>query len=185
MLEGEKVRLRAYTKEDLPKARTYLNEKGVGDMMRGGILFPLRPDDEEKWYESLDANSDKQYGFAIESKEDKNYLGGCGVNGIDAKNRVAMVGLFLGKEHCGKGYGTDALRILVDFCFKEVNLNKVKLGVFSFNKRAIRCYENIGFKTEGVLRQEIYRQGRYHDTIIMSLLRSEWEQNERQNTKGT
>jgi len=183
MLEGKKVRLRAYTKDDLPKARVYINEEGVGDMLRGGIPFPLRPEDEDKWYESLDANSDKQYDFAIEDKKNRNYLGGCGVNGIDAKNNVACVGLFLGKEHCDKGYGTDALRILIDFCFKEINLNKVKLGVFSFNKRAMRCYENIGFKTEGVLRQEIYRRGKHHDTIIMGLLRSEWEQNDRHNTK--
>jgi len=146
MLQGEKVRLRAYTKDDLPLVRAYLNEIEVGQMLRGGILFPFRPEDEEKWYEALDANSEKEYGFAIETKEDGTYLGGCGVHAIDAKNRVATVGIFLGKEHLEQGYGTDALRVLVDFCFNEVNLNKVRLNVFSFNKRAIRCYENCGFK---------------------------------------
>ena len=175
MLDGDRVRLRAYTKDDLPKARSYLNASGVGDMMRPGIVFPLRPEDEDKWYENLDANSDKQYGFAIERKEDKQYLGGCGVQGIDAKNRFAMIGIFLGNEHCGKGYGTDALRVLIDFCFKEINLNKVKLDVFSFNKRAVSCYEKLGFKTEGVLRQEVFRDGSYHDAIVMGLLRTEWE----------
>jgi RimJ/RimL family protein N-acetyltransferase len=183
MLEGEKVRLRAYSKEDIPKARAYLNDPDTGSMMRMRILFPLRMEDEEKWYQSLDANSSKEYDFAIEAKDNGAYLGGCGVHGIDPKNRLAMVGLFLGKEHCGQGYGTDVLRVLVDFCFKEINLNRIQLGVFSFNKRAIRCYEKVGFRTEGVLRQEIYRQGKYHDTILMALLRSEWEQRKRRKTK--
>lgn len=176
MLQGEKVRLRAYTKDDLPLVRAYLNEIEVGQMLRGGILFPFRPEDEEKWYEALDANSEKEYGFAIETKDDGTYLGGCGVHAIDAKNRVATVGIFLGKEHLEQGYGTDALRVLVDFCFNEVNLNKVRLNVFSFNKRAIRCYEKVGFKREGVLRQEIYRGGEYHDTLVMGILRGEWQE---------
>jgi RimJ/RimL family protein N-acetyltransferase len=152
-------------------------------MMRVGILFPMRPEDEEKWYSSLNPSSDKEYSFAIELKNGGTYLGGCGVHGIDAKNRNAMVGLFLGKEHCGKGYGTDALQVLVRFCFQEINLNRVKLGVFSFNKRAIRCYEKVGFRTEGVLRQEIYRNGRYHDTVLMGMLRSEWDSRRRRESK--
>ena len=176
MLEGEKVRLRAYTKDDLPLARGYINELDVSQRLRPSILFPLRPEDEEKWYQSLDANSDKIYSFAIESKKDKSYLGGCGIQEIDAKNRTASLGIFLGKKHWGKGYGKDALNVLVSFCFNEVNLNKIRLSVFSFYKPAIHCYEKAGFKTEGVLRQEIYRQEKYHDTIIMGMLRCEWEE---------
>jgi len=183
MFEGEKIRLRAYTRDDLPLARSFLNDVSVAEGMSSGIPFPLRPEDEEKWYNSLDPRSDKGYSFAIETKEDNTYLGGCGINSIDAKNHCATVGIFLGSEHCERGYGTDALRVLVDFCFNEVNLNKVRLVVFSFNKRAIRCYEKVGFKTEGVLRQEMYRGGSYHDTILMGLLRSEWEQSKKSSSK--
>lgn len=175
MFEGDKVRLRAYTREDLPETRSYVNEEGVGDLLRSDILFPFRPEDQEKWYESLDAKSDKEYSFAIESREDGAFLGGCGVVEIRAKDRVGRIGMFLGKEHIGKGYGIDALRVLVAFCFNEINLNKLKLDVFSFNERAVRCYEKAGFKREGVLRQDAYRYGRYHDVIVMGLLRSEWE----------
>ena len=77
-----------------------------------------------------------------------------------------------------------ALRVLVNFCFHEINLNKVKLCVFSFNTCAIRCYERVGFKTEGVLRQEIYRKGKYHDTIVMGMLRCEWHAEKRRKAKG-
>ena len=174
MFEGQHVRLRAYTKDDIPKARDYLNDPDVGMRLRPGIFFPFRLEDEEAWYNNLNATSEKEYSFAVELKEEKTYIGGCGVMGIDPKNHVAMVGIFLGKPHCGNGYGTDAMRLLVNFCFQEINLHKVKLNVYSFNKRAIRSYEKVGFQTEGVLREEIFRFGRYHDEIIMGLLRSEW-----------
>jgi RimJ/RimL family protein N-acetyltransferase len=181
MFEGQKVRLRAYTKDDLSMARSFLNDSEVSIMMRVGIPFPMRPEDEEKWYNSLDANGDKNYGFAIESKKEGQYLGGCGVHGIDSKNHVATVGIFLGREHIGKGYGTDAMQVLVDFCFNEINLNKVKLFVFAFNKRGLKCYQKVGFKIEGKLRQEIFRQGKYHDMLSMGLLRSEWQKHKKEN----
>jgi len=175
MLEGRKVRLRAYTKGDLEKARTYLNDPKVSRMLQIGIPFPFRPEDEEKWYNSLELNGSGEYSFAIESKENGEYLGGCGMQRIDTKNRLTTVGIFLGDEHCGKGYGTDALQVLVDFCFNEVNLNKIKLFVFAFNKRAIACYRKIGFKLEGTLRQEIFRDGKYQDNLVMGLLFSDWQ----------
>ncbi len=175
MLEGQQIRLRAYTRDDLPLRRACLNDVDLRRLVYPGILFPLRPEDQEKWYESLDATSDKQYSFAIESRDDSVYLGCCTVCGIDAKNRLASVGIFIGREHWRRGYGSDALRVLLRFCFEEINLNKVTIQVYSFNTPAIRCYEKLGFKTEGVLRQEIYREGQYHDTVAMGMLRSEWE----------
>ncbi len=174
MFNGQHVRLRAYSKDDIPKARDFLNDFDVGIFLRPGIYFPYRHEDEEAWYNNLNANSDKEYSFAIELKADEAYIGGCGIMNIDGKNRVATVGIFLGKPYCGKGYGTDAMRVLVNFCFQEVNLHKVSLNVYGFNKRAVRSYEKVGFRTEGVLREEIFRVGQYHDKIMMGMLRSEW-----------
>ena len=174
MFTGQHVCLRAYSKDDLPKARDFLNDPDVGMFLRPAIYFPYRLEDEEAWYKNLNANSDKEYSFAIDLNADETYIGGCGIMGIDAKNRTAMVGIFLGKPYCGKGYGTDAMRVLVNFCFQEANLHKVGLGVYGFNKCAIRSYEKVGFRTEGVLREEIFRFGRYHDKVMMGLLCSEW-----------
>ena len=175
MLEGHKTRLRAYTKDDLPSRRAYLNDVELRRLVYPGIPFPSRPEDQERWYESLDSRSDKQYSFAIESRDDSVYVGCCTVYDIDAKNRLAAVGIFIGKEHWRKGNGSDALRVLLRFCFREINLNRVTLRVYSFNTPAIRCFEKLGFKTEGVLRQELYRDGQFHDTLAMGMLRSEWE----------
>lgn len=175
MFEGKKVRLREYSKDDLELARAYLNDMELRKLMTPGIPFPLRVEEELKWYDALTSMSDGPYNFAIESIEESQYIGGCGINHVDSKNRVGLVGIFLGKDHLNQGYGTEAMRLLVDFCFNEVNLNKVKLFVYSVNKRAIRCYEKVGFKQEGVLREEMYRDGKYQDNIIMGMLKSEWE----------
>ena len=175
MLEGELVRLRAYRREDIDKVLRYINDPEVKKYLIPGIPFPLRKEDEEKWYQNLDAFSTKSYSFAIETLSDEEYIGGCGINNIDWKNSVAMVGIFLGRPHWNKGYGTDAMKVLVRFIFDEMNINKIKLGVYGFNKRAIRVYEKVGFKVEGVLREELYREGKYHDVYIMGLLRREWK----------
>lgn len=174
MYDGNLVRLRAYEKNDLEIARKFVNDPEVKKYLIPGIPFPLRVDDEEKWYNSLNPFGKGEYSFAIERIEDGKYIGGCGINKVDWKNSVAEVGIFLGKPYWNKGYGTDAMRVLVNFIFSEMNINKVKLEVFSFNERAIRSYEKVGFKIEGALREEIFRNGKYYNVIVMGLLRKEW-----------
>ena len=174
MYEGKLVRLRALKREDMITAKDYMNDSEVRKNLQGGIPFPFTLEDEYKFYEGISGMKDT-YTFAIESME-KRYLGGCGINQIDWKNSVATIGIFIGDKSCwGKGYGTEAIKLLTDFIFNEMNINKVKLNVYSFNKRAMRCYEKCGFIREGVLRQEIYREGRYHDDIVMGLLRDEYK----------
>ncbi|MBT1247869.1 GNAT family N-acetyltransferase [Thermosipho sp. 1223] len=169
------VRLRAYKKEDIDIVLEYINDPEVKKYLVPGIPFPFRKEDEEKWYQNLDPFSTKSYSFDIETLEGKEYIGGCGINDVDWKNSVAVVGIFLGKPHWNKGYGTDAMKVLVRFIFEEMNINKIKLYVYSFNKRAIKSYEKVGFKKEGVLREEIFRNGKYHDVYVMGILKKEWQ----------
>ncbi len=174
MLTGEKVRLRAYKKEDISLAQELLNEPDIRLNLAVPVPFPFTLEDEEKWYSGLTAMKDT-YNFAIEDLETGLYLGGCGINAVDWKNSHATVGIFIGQEaYLGRGYGTDAMRVLVDFIFNEMNLNKIILNVFSFNERAVKSYKKCGFSVEGTHRQELFRGGRYHDNLHMGLLRSEW-----------
>ncbi len=172
MFEGEMVRLREYHKEDIPTVWKYINDPEIKGLLNPGIPFPWKLEEEEKWYEEQNAKGDL-YNFAIEKKTDGKYIGGCGINNIDWKNSVATVGIFLGKEFLSQGYGTDAMKVLVEFIFNQVNIHKVVLHVFSFNKRAIRSYEKVGFKIEGTLKEQIFRDGKYHDEIIMGILRGD------------
>lgn len=94
---------------------------------------------------------------------------------LDYKNRNAECIIDIGEKDCwGKGYGSEALRLLLDYAFLELNLHRVSLRVFSFNHRAIHLYEKIGFKHEGISRQAIFRDGGWNDIIQMAILQHEY-----------
>lgn len=174
MYVGKKVRLREYRKEDIPSRLFYINDPEIGANLTPDVLYPITLYEEEKWFESLTAVSDT-YKFAIETLEDNRFIGGCGINGVDWKNSVVTIGIFIGdKNYRGKGYGTDSMNVLVSFIFLQMNINKIRLTVFSFNMPAIKCYEKIGFKVEGILRKEIYKDGQYYDKISMGFLKEEY-----------
>lgn len=175
MYVGEKVRLREYRREDIPKAQAYLNNPGLRKLL-SGPPFPYTFWDEEKWILGQSVRNDL-YNFAIESLEDGHYIGGCGLNQLDWRHRVCEVGIFIGDEaYQNRGYGTDAMRVLLKIVFGELNMNKASLSVLDFNARAIKVYQRLGFKEEGRLRQERYLDGKYHDLVLMGLLREEYEQ---------
>ena len=86
------------------------------------------------------------------------------------------MGIVIGeKEYWSKGYGTDTVRALLRFAFEQMNLNRVELGTFDFNERAQACYRKCGFVEEGRRREDRFIDGRYHDLVIMGILRREWE----------
>lgn len=174
MFTGNLVRLREYRKEDACLAKEFLNDPEMKLNLSPGVPYPFTLEDEEKWVATNSAMNDK-YSFAIETKDTCEYIGGCGINEVDWKNSCVTVGIVIGnKKYLGKGYGTDAMNVLLSFIFDEMNIHKVNLNVYAFNERAIKSYIKCGFVTEGVLRQEIFKNGKYHDEIKMGLLRQEW-----------
>jgi RimJ/RimL family protein N-acetyltransferase len=174
MYTGEKVRLREYRKDDIAQAQVFMNDPEIKRLLNPGIPYLITLEDEEKWFGNNTASKDV-YNFAIETLDDRQYIGGCGINRLDWKNSVAEIGIFIGEsKYRGKGFGTDALRVLVGFILQQMNINKIRIHVFSFNERAIRSYGKCGFKQEGVLRQEIFRDGKYYDDIVMGLLKEEY-----------
>jgi RimJ/RimL family protein N-acetyltransferase len=174
MYTGEKVRIRAYKREDMVLAQQYLNDAETKRFLMPGVPYQFTLEEENKWFENISSHSDT-YSFAVETIEESKYIGGCGVNMLDWKNSVATVGIFIGdKNYLGKGYGTDAMKVLLKFIFEQMNINKVKLFVYSFNERAVKSYEKCGFVREGVLKQEIFRDGKYNDEYIMAILKDEY-----------
>ncbi len=174
MYEGKWIRLREYKKEDIPLRLMYINDPDISCSLTPEIPYPMTLHDEELWFESLTAIGDS-YKFAIETLEDRKFIGGCSINGVDWKNSVATVGIFIGSGmHRGKGYGTDTMHVLINFIFMQMDINKIKLTVYSYNESAIKCYKKCGFKVEGILRQEIYKDGKRYDKIAMGLLKDEY-----------
>lgn len=175
MFIGNRIRLRELRKEDIATINELGNEEEVIINLTTKVPAPLPLQVEESWYEDYVKNyKDNFIQFAIETL-DGTLVGKCGTGGIDWKNGCTTIWIFIGKdENRSKGYGTEALALLVKFIFEEMNMNRVQLVVFGFNERAISSYKKNGFVVEGVYRQEIFRQGKYQDVYQMSLLKREY-----------
>lgn len=114
--------------------------------------------------------------FMIRTSAEHKTIGFIELSGYDWVARNAWVGIAIGDpEFRSKGYGTEAMTLLLKFAFRGQNLHRVNLGVFSFNQRAIRCYEKCGFKYEGTERECIYKDDQRWDAFSMGVLQSEWE----------
>lgn len=174
MLYGERVRLRGLEREDIPTFIRWFNDPEVRQYLL--MYEPMSKAKEEQWFETHLAKRD-EFLFAIEALMEGEWvhIGNVGLHRIDWKNRTAVFGIVLGEKALwGQGLGTDAARTMLRFAFEELNLHRVELEVFEFNPRAARCYEKAGFQHEGVRRQALFRDGRYHDAHWMGILQEEF-----------
>lgn len=174
MIQGERVRLRALEEEDAEDCWRWFNNWDVVRNLES--RYPLSRPAEREIVERLMKPQPNDKVFAIETLDGGLYLGNVGLHRISWEDRRATFGIFIGeKAYWGKGYGTDATRAVLRFAFEQMNLNRIDLQVLDDNERGLRCYEKIGFSREGVQRQYRYREGRYVDMVMMSILRQEYE----------
>jgi UDP-4-amino-4,6-dideoxy-N-acetyl-beta-L-altrosamine N-acetyltransferase len=172
-LIGSQIYLRPVETEDAPSFAQWLNDPEVRRTLNRQHPISLRT--ELNWIETTN-NDNQMLSLAIVLKDGDRLIGGAGLREIDLVNRHAVFGICLGnKDEWDKGYGTEALGLLLDHAFGTMNLNRVCLHVLENNPRAQRVYEKVGFLQEGVLRQETFREGRYWDTIVMGILREDWQ----------
>jgi len=171
-LIGERLYLRPLEESDLDRCLQWINDPELLSTL--GRRFPMNRAREREW---LEGHYKRETGLAlaIALKDGERHIGNCGLHAIDPFNRSAEFGLLIGeKEAWGKGYGPEAGRLIVGFGFRELCLHRIGLRVYSHNQRAQRAYAKLGFIKEGVLRESYYRGGVFHDTIVMSILQSEW-----------
>ena len=167
MIEGKLVRLRAFEADDLDASHAFVNDYETLREMLSGIPYPSSMSDEREWLSRQSCVTRGEYQFAIEDAE--GYLvGRCGVTHLDWKNRLGELGIMVGAPYRGRGYGTEAMSLLCDFCFDELNLHKLRVSVLAFNHPALRCYEANGFVREGLLKDEIWRRGQWQDVVLLS-----------------
>jgi RimJ/RimL family protein N-acetyltransferase len=170
---GDRIDLRPIELTDEPLLRRWVNDP----LVRTGLLHrgPINAVREREWIESL-GKAAGDYVFGIVARSDDRLIGTAGLHRIDPVTRSATFGLLIGdREYQNRGYGTEATKLAVRFGFRELNLNRIALSVLANNWRAIRVYQNCGFRHEGCLRQAQYRGGGYVDEYRFSLLREEWD----------
>lgn len=176
MFTGKKVRLREMRKEDVEIINSLGNEEEVMINLSANLPAPMPLQVEENRFERYIKDFGEGFIQFVIEKLDGTVIGKCGTGHIDWKNSCATIWIFVGKpENRGKGYGSEALSLLVNYIFEEMNMNRVQLNVFGFNERAVASYKKVGFVVEGVLKQETYRCGKYNDDYIMSILKREYD----------
>jgi RimJ/RimL family protein N-acetyltransferase len=169
---GKRIYLSPIDPEDYKLYTEWINDMEVGL----GITFSRMLMSEATEKEALERISKNGYNFAVIDNETNLTIGNVGFPAIDQVNRKGTVGIFIGdKKYWNNGYGGEALSLLMDFGFNILNLHSINLVVFGFNKPAIRCYEKIGFKEAGRLREAKIMAGEKYDEIYMDILASEFE----------
>ena len=173
-LVGEKVYLAPMMMENLEKYTEWMNDFETTDYIgRSASVTSL--EGERNW---LERNIDNDGMFCIIEKESDKLIGNMGLKDINHLHRTATLGIFIGdKESRNKGYGTEAIKLLLDYGFNYLNLNNIKLDVFEFNQIAKACYEKCGFKEYGRRRKCYFLNGKYYDRIEMEILAEEFEGN--------
>jgi RimJ/RimL family protein N-acetyltransferase len=174
VLVGDRVRLRGLREDDLPTLARWEMDPGRMATLSSWVAPPSEAAVKEriaKWC----ANDKDDLGFAIETLDDLPVLvGNIHLFGARPKDRCATIGIALGREHIGRGYGTDAMRVIVDYGFREMGLHRIQLGVAPFNQAGIRAYGKAGFVEEGRYRESVSHDGRWYDEVMMSILDHEW-----------
>ncbi len=164
------MRLRPFEREDAECYRTWVNDEEIA-----GLVDRVRPVtrlEHEAWYEAL-VRSDRTCAFAVDRRDNERFIGLAWLHGVEWRHRRAEVRIVLGdRESWGKGYGTDALRVLVSIAFGPMGLEKLWAEALATNGRAVAAFERAGFVREGVLRQDRIHTGGRVDVVRLGILRS-------------
>lgn len=171
MLKGDKIYLRSVEKRDVNVFYSISSEKEVRKYDGGYTIYPSIEYVIENFQEIMNINR-KTLSIINEKGVLVGYLT---YKSSEDTINVYNIGITIGSNFWGRGYGTDSIRVLLNYLFMFKAAHRIELEVVEYNKRAIRCYEKCGFKIEGTKRNKYFSEGQYHNTIIMGILREEYD----------
>jgi len=171
---GERVYLRTIVQADLNQSYLdWFNDSEVTHHMVKGA-FPQHIEQQKVYFENVIVSHDHLV-LAIICNDEQVHIGNVGLHHIDPVHRYAELGIIIGdKRYWGKGYGAEAIRLICQHGFNQLNLHRIELGVLGCHAAAIRSYEKIGFQHEGIRRKQIFKNGQYEDVVLMGILQGNW-----------
>lgn len=173
-LVGERVTLRTLSRADAPKLLRWINDPDTNRFLVRGD-FPMGWQDEVDWLDRASRRRDGEICLGIEVPEAG--LVGCIDLSVDSwPDRTGSTGTMIGDPAArGKGYGTEAKMLLLGHAFRRLNLRRVYSKVYSFNEASLRCQKRCGYAEEARLRENIFRDGKYHDMVFLVATRESFE----------
>lgn len=169
---NRQIYLRAFEPEDYKVIVSWRNDREIAQKLGGSISY-FSAEREKKWVlDTIYGHGDVK--LAICLREDNSHIGNVYLTGINYINRTAESHIMIGDKSCwGKGYGGEALMEILTYGFNELGLNRIEARINADNTASLRLFQKIGYRREGVLREAIYKNGRYKDVIVMSILKEE------------
>ncbi len=170
---GDKLYLRGLKRSDLEGGYfAWLDDREVTQYMDSGI-FPNAMEKMEEFYRSTVLSHDNAI-FAIVDKKTDKHIGNIKLGPINWISRFAPLGIMIGnKEFWGKGYGTEAIGLVVDYAFNRLNLHKVIAGVILINYGSVKAFQKSGFETEGTFKSQFFHNGAYYDSLYLGIVNKE------------
>lgn len=178
-LAGPRIQLRPFNDQAIEAMLQILQEPEVlvktGSVSSSDQKQDLDQEAVRAWY-SRRNNKKNRLDLAIYIPETDQYVGEVVFNEYDARNKSVNYRIAIGQGGRNRGYGTEATKLMVDYGFEQLGLNRIELEVLDFNARARHVYTSCGFVAEGRRRQAYLLDGQYHDAVLKSVLRSDWEE---------
>ena len=172
-MDNNLVFLRAFEPDDYLTSIKWRNDEEIWSQL-GGTRYYVSSCYEKKWIEDaiFDSNNIR---LAICLKEDGRYIGNVSITNVNKANRSGESHIFIGDHSCwGKGIGTEAYCQLLEYAFKERGFHRIEARVLEKNISSLKMHEKCGFKTEGTLRDSVFKNGSWQNQVILSLLENEF-----------
>jgi RimJ/RimL family protein N-acetyltransferase len=170
----EKIILRAITLADLNKTIVWSNQKDISDLYLGHP-FPVNPETEKIWYDKILTSNFPTTVFGIELIEGRLLIGLSLLKNINLINRTSEFAIFIGdKDYRQKGLAKEATLETLSFGFNKLGLNRIYLKVLEENEAAVKLYLKTGFKQEGILRKNVFKNNQFKSELLMAILKNEF-----------
>ncbi|WP_232697661.1 GNAT family N-acetyltransferase [Brevibacillus daliensis] len=173
LITGEKVYLRMARESDVEEYYAYLNDLEC-NKFTGSLSMTFTREITENWLKKIIEVHEDRIDLLVCVNESDEFIGEVVLLDIDKVTRAAGIRIGLISSRCEKGYGSEAMQLMLNYAFTKLNLHRVELEVYAFNIRAIHVYEKLGFVREGVKRDFLFQEGTYHDMVMMSMLEDEY-----------